>query len=226
LKKINNKTTGEGIATLVISRIFDFIALFFLLFIATILVKDIPANIMAVIWLIAGFTLFLLITLILLLSTGKKFVQLTQKTAEKLHMENNRGVDYLIRKEFETVESLDKIQMKKSMPSLLASSLLIWLVSYFLVYIIMAGLNFQISLLFVILGGTFIVLTSILPIQGIAGFGTTETVWTLVFVPLGLSINQAIISGFCFHIIMILYFSVLGIYGAIKIKAWKNISGI
>jgi uncharacterized protein (TIRG00374 family) len=226
LKKINNKTTGDGIATLVVSRIFDFVALIFLFFIATILVKDIPVNIMAVLWIIAGFTFFLLIILILLLTTGKKFVLLTQKTAQKLHIENNRGVNFLIRKEFETVESLDKIQMKKSMPTLVASSLLIWLLSYFLVYIIMAGLNFQISLLFVVLGGTFIVLTSILPIQGIAGFGTTETVWTLVFVPLGLSINQAIISGFCFHIIMILYFSVLGIYGAIKIKAWKNLAGI
>lgn len=181
---------------------------------------------MAVLWIIAGFTLFLLIILIVLLTTGKKFVLLTQKTAETLQIEKNRGVNYLIRKEFETVESLDKIQMKKSMPTLIVSSLLIWLFNYFLVYIIMAGLNFQISLLFVVLGGTFIVLTSILPIQGIAGFGTTEAVWTLVFVPLGLSINQAIISGFCFHIIMILYFSVLGIYGAIKIKAWKNLSGI
>jgi len=226
LKKINNKTTGDGIATLVVSRIFDFIALIFLFFIATILVKDIPAFIMAVLWIIAGFTLFLLIILIVLLTTGKKFVLLTQKTAETLQIEKNRGVNYLIRKEFETVESLDKIQMKKSMPTLIVSSLLIWLVNYFLVYIIMVGLNFQISLLFVVLGGTFIVLTSILPIQGIAGFGTTEAVWTLVFVPLGLSINQAIISGFCFHIIMILYFSVLGIYGAIKIKAWKNLSGI
>jgi uncharacterized protein (TIRG00374 family) len=226
LKKINNKTTGEGIATLVVSRIFDFIALIFLFFIATVMVKDIPTNIIAVLWIIAGFTLFLVIILVLLLTTGKKFVILIQKTAEKLHIENNRGVNYLVRKGFETVESLDKIRMKKSMPALMASSLLIWGVNYFLVYLLMAGLNFQISLLFVVLGGTFIVLTSILPIQGIAGFGTTETVWTLVFVPLGLSVDQAIISGFCFHIIMILYFSVLGIYGAIKIKAWKNLSGI
>jgi hypothetical protein len=226
LKKIKNKTTGEGIASLVVSRIFDFIALIILFFIATVLVEAIPSNIMAVLSIIAVFTLFLLVILVLLLTTGKKFVIIAQSTAEKVHMGNNRGVNYLIRKGFETVESLDKIQMRKSMPALMASSLLIWGANYFLVYLLMAGLNFQISLVFVVLGGTFIVLTSILPIQGIAGFGTTETIWTLVFVPLGLSVDQAIISGFCFHIIMILYFSLLGIYGAIKIKAWKNLSGI
>jgi uncharacterized protein (TIRG00374 family) len=226
LKKNNNKTTGDGIATLVVSRIFDFIALIILFFIATVLVKDIPTNIMAVLWIISVFTLFLLIILVLLLTTGKKFVIIAQKTAERMHIENNPGVNYLIRKGFETVESLDKIQMKKSMPALMVSSLLIWGFSYFVVYLLMIGMNFQISILLVILGGTFIVLTSILPIQGIAGFGTTETVWTLVFVPLGLSIDQAIISGFCFHIIMILYFSILGIYGVIKMKMWKNFSGI
>jgi len=85
----------------------------------------------------------------------------------------------------------------------------------------MMGMNFQLSIFIVILGGTFILLTTVLPIQGVAGFGTTETIWTLVFVPLGLSVDQAIVSGFCYHIVIILYFAILGIYGWITIQV-KN----
>jgi len=218
LKRINNKTTGEGIATLVVARIFDLIALIILFFIATFLIIAIPKIILDALWIIAIFAFFLLIILVLILTRGEKFVTGVQNVVRKLHCENNRGVNYLIRKGFETVESLDKIQMKKSFAALIASSLLIWGFNYFIVYLLMIGMNFQISILLVILGGTFILLTTVLPIQGIAGFGTTETIWTLVFVPLGLSLDQAIISGFCYHIVIILYFMILGIYGWIAVR--------
>jgi len=218
LKRINNKTTGDGVATLVVARIIDFIALIILFFIAIILIKDIPRIILDALWIIAFFAIFLLIVLIILLTRGKKFVIYVQKTAEKLHGEKNPWVVYFLRKGYETVESLDKIQIKKDIAVLIASSLLIWGFNYFVVYLLMRGMNFQLSILLVILGGTFILLTTVLPIQGIAGFGTTETIWTLVFVPLGLSLDQAIISGFCYHIIIIIYFSILGSYGWIAIQ--------
>jgi len=218
LKKINNKTTGDGVATLVVARIFDFIALIVLFIIAIVLIVDIPKIILDTLWIIAIFAIFLLLVLGILLTRGKKFVLLVQKTAEKFHCEDNPWFDYLIIKGFETVESLDKIQMKKSVVSLIASSLLIWGFNYFIVYLLMTGMNFQISMLTVILGSTFILLATVLPIQGLAGFGTTETIWTLVFVPLGLPLDQAIISGFCYHIIIILYFTILGIYGWIEIR--------
>jgi uncharacterized protein (TIRG00374 family) len=218
LKRINNKTTGEGVATLVVARIFDLIALIILFFIATFLIITIPKIILDALWIIAIFAFFLFIILVLILTRGKKFVTGVQNVVRKLHCENNRGVNYLIRKGFETVESLDKIQMKKSFAALIASSLLIWGFNYFIVYLLMVGMNFQISILLVILGGTFILLTTVLPIQGIAGFGTTETIWTLVFVPLGLSLDQAIISGFCYHIVIILYFTILGLYGWVAIR--------
>lgn len=218
LKKINNKTIGDGVATLVVARIFDFIALIILFFISIVLIKNIPAIIMNALWIIAIFAIFLLMVLVILLTQGKKFVIHVQKTAESLHCENNYWVNYLIRKGFEITESLDKIQMKKCIAGLITSSLLVWGFNYFVVYLIMMAMNFQISILLVILGGTFILLTTVLPIQGIAGFGTTEAIWTLVFIPLGLSLDQAIISGFCYHIVIILYFTILGIYGWITIR--------
>lgn len=213
LKKMNNKTTGDGIATLVVARIFDFIALIFLFFLAVVLVTEIPEIIGKALWIIAGFACFLLLVLVLLLTKGKKFVTGVQKAVRKLHGENNTQVRYLIRKGSETAESLDRLPVKKNIRSVLLLSLLIWAVNYLVVYLLMWGMNFPISILLVILGGTFILLTTVLPIQGIAGFGTTETIWTVVFVPLGLSLEQAIISGFCYHIVIILYFTILGLYG-------------
>jgi uncharacterized protein (TIRG00374 family) len=223
LKKMNNKTIGDGVATLVVARIFDFIALIILFFIAVVVIIAIPKIIMDALWIIAFFAIFLLIVLVLLLTKGKKFVTGVQKTAERLHWEKNPVIHYLIRKGFETVDSLDKIQMKKSIGPLITSSLLIWGFNYVVIYLLMMGMNFQISILLVVLGGTFILLTTVLPIQGIAGFGTTETIWTLVFVPLGLSLDQAIISGFCYHIVIILYFTILGLYGWITTRGKINL---
>jgi len=121
LKKINNKTVGDGIATLVVSRIFDFIALIILFFFAIVLITDIPKIIMDALWIIAFFGIFLLIVLVILLTRGKKFVIQIQKTAERLHCEHNPGVHFFIRKGFETIESLDRIQIKESISALMIS---------------------------------------------------------------------------------------------------------
>jgi len=220
LKKMINRTTGDGLATLIVARIFDFIALAILFFIAVLLVNDIPAIIKNILWLIVLLTIALLIFLIVLLYTGRKFIIYLQKNAERFHVEKIHIINYLLQKGFETSDSLDKIEIKKQVSFLLINSLFIWVLNYLMVYIIIAGMNFQVPFLIIILGGTFILLTTILPIQGIVGFGTTETIWTLVFIPLGFSTDQAIISGFCYHIVIILYFIILGIYGWIVIRMY------
>ena len=219
LKKMNNRTTGEGLATLVVARIFDFFGLAILFFMAILMINDIPGIIRNALWLIALFTIVLLIILVVLLYTGRTFVTSLKKTAERFHAEKNRLVNYTLRKSFDTVDSLEKIQIKKQGSFLLVLSIFIWGLNYLMVYLIITGMNLQLPFLIIILGGTFILLTTVLPVQGIGGFGTTETIWTLVFVPLGVSLDAAIISAFCYHIISIVFYGAIGIYGYIKLKS-------
>jgi uncharacterized protein (TIRG00374 family) len=218
LKKVNNRTTGEGLATLVVARIFDCIALAVLFFTAIFLVRNVPVVILHSLWIICSCITIFIVLLVLLLWYGRPFIMKVEKFMKFLHIDQKHAVRYLLKKGDETVESLDQIHMHHIMVYTVASSFLIWGLNYGMVYLILEGLGFHLPLQYVILGGTFILLTTILPIQGIGGFGTTEMVWTLVFVPLGLSLNDAIISGFCYHIILIFYFVILGIYGWIKLK--------
>jgi uncharacterized protein (TIRG00374 family) len=222
LKRTNHRTTGEGVATLVVSRIFDFISLSALFFLSVILIKDIPKFIINGLSVITFFAIALLIILIILLFTGRKVISSFQKTLCVFHFEKNRIASYLTKKGFETVDSLEQIRIKKYFLILLLISILIWGLNYLLLYLLIQAMNFQLSFLIVILGGAFILLTTVLPIQGIGGFGTTEAVWTIVFVPLGMTIEAAITSGFCFHIISIIFYLILGGYGIIKLNLLRN----
>ena len=221
LKKINKRTTGEGVATLIVARIFDFISLSALFFLGVILVNDIPGFIKNALWIIIFFVIFLSVILVTLLFAGRKFVVSIQRTLEKFHFQNNRIALYIGKKGFETVDSLEKIKIKKNVFILMIISTLIWGFNYLLLFLLISAMNFQISYLIVILGGSFILLTSVLPIQGLGGFGTTEAVWTLIFVPLGMPLEEAIISGFCFHIISIVFYLLLGGYGIVKLKIFR-----
>ena len=82
LKKVPNRTTGEGLATLVVARIFDFIALAILFFAAVILIKNIPIFIQNALWIIAIFTIALLAILFTLLWRGRTFVVSLQKIVD------------------------------------------------------------------------------------------------------------------------------------------------
>jgi len=218
LKKINTRTTGEGVATLIVSRIFDAIALAIFFFCAILLIRDIPTVILDTIWLVAIGIIIFIIFLVLLLWYGRKFLFWIHKAITFLHIEQKHWVKYLMKKGDETVESLDQINILHNQIYCLVSSLLIWGFNCGMIYFLLAGMGFDLSYLSIIIGATFILLTTILPIQGIAGFGTTELIWTLVFVSLGLSKNAAIVSGFSYHILVILFFMILGIYGWLKIR--------
>lgn len=73
------------------------------------------------------------------------------------------------------------------------------------------GINIGIwELSFALLFG---VLFSLIPIHGPAGFGTVEGPWVLTLSILNVPREDAITSGFGLHIIIIMYCTILGIYG-------------
>ncbi len=55
LKKLHNITTGEGFATLLVARVFDFFAISLLFFISALMIQDLPDIIMKMVWIITFF---------------------------------------------------------------------------------------------------------------------------------------------------------------------------
>jgi hypothetical protein len=64
----------------------------------------------------------------------------------------------------------------------------------------------------------FGVLFSLVPIHGPAGFGTVEAPWVLALLVLNVSKQDAITSGFGLHIVIIIYCTILGLYGALNLR--------
>jgi uncharacterized membrane protein YbhN (UPF0104 family) len=96
-----------------------------------------------------------------------------------------------------------------------------WLSLYLFNYILIKTLNIDLDFPTVIFSTSFAVFTTVLPIQGIGGFGTLEGGWSAGLIAAGLKSEVAICSAFIFHMVMIMYFLVLGLLGFFGMKLKK-----
>lgn len=224
LKKIHHKKMGEGIATLFVARVFDFITISLLFIGSTFVIQNLPELIMKLVWVIALFLGTITIFLIALLYSGDSFFKSVGRFCERFHWDKRYFVDYLLRKGEETVECFEKIKTsgKVIVIALILNSFGIWLSLYSLNYILVSAMNINLSYCSVVFASTFAVFTTVLPIQGIGGFGTLESGWTVGFIAVGVTKEVAISSGFGYHIILLIFFLILGCYGTVMIK-FKNI---
>ena len=218
LKKLHNKKTGEGIATLFVARVFDFITISLLFIGSAFMLRDLPEISMKLVWVIALFLGTISIFLIALLYFGKSFFKSVGRFCERFHWAKRYFVDYLLRKGEETVECSEKIKTsgKVIVIALILNSFGIWLSVYSLNYILVSAMNINLSYCSIVFASTFAVFTTFLPIQGIGGFGTLESGWTVGFIAVGVTKEVAISSGFGYHIILWLYFLILGCWGLLR----------
>jgi uncharacterized protein (TIRG00374 family) len=219
LKKLHNKKTGEGIATLFVARVFDFITISLLFLVSVFMMHDLPEMVIKTVWAIALFLSSITIFLIALLYFGNTFLNLVKRFFERFNWDKKYFADFLLRKGEETVDSFEKISAngKNTIIDLILTSLGIWLFLYSLNYIFVRGMDINLSYFEVIFASSFAVFTTILPIQGIGGFGTLETGWAVGFIAVGVTKEVAISSGFGYHIILWIYFLILGCWGLLRI---------
>lgn len=71
----------------------------------------------------------------------------------------------------------------------------------------------------------FGVLFSLVPIHGLAGFGTIEAPWVLALIILNVPQDEAIASGFGLHIITIIYCMIIGLYGMLSLRFMPSLEG-
>ena len=184
------------------------------------MIQDLPEMIMKMVWVIALFLVLIVIFLITLLYFGESFLNLLRRLFRRFNFEKKYLGDYLLRKGEETVDSFEKIRTKGkgTVITLIVISFGIWLPLYSINYILITAININLYFFAVLLGSTFALFTTILPIQGIGGFGTYEGGWTVGFIAVGLTKEVAITSGFIMHIVGIVYFLILGVYGVLKLS--------
>lgn len=221
LKRIHARSVGEGIATLVVARVFDSIAIIFLLFAAGFFVQEISRGISDILWIMYIFPLFLMILLIVLVPFGRRVMWVIEQILKHCRLSTTNFGGYILRRGYETIDSFERIEIRKNVIPISIVSISTGLVNFGALYLILLGMGITLPIQNVIFGATFILLASVLPIHGIAGFGTTEAIWTVVYIPLGMTLNDAIISGFGYHILILLFTLILGLSGSLVLK-WKS----
>lgn len=211
LKKHHDRSTEEGAATLIEARIFDMIAVSMLFFLSAAISRQLPTPIIGAMWAIALLAAFLL-ALMVLMPKSNIFVGALRTAAVIMNLDK-KPLFYLLVEKMDNIAKIFACMNWDKFFWCILISVGCWISSYSVMYILVAAMGIDFPFGTVLLASTFSLLTTILPIQGLGGFGTIEGGWTIGFMLFGISRELAISSGFSMHIIIILYYLILGAIG-------------
>jgi hypothetical protein len=216
----HGRTIGEGLATLVIARIFDVItiaALFLVSF--TLGMHSITAEPGFVFWVILVLGIFILL-LFFFLHTSRPFLDAGKRLCSMAGIGTTRVVTVILQKGEETVAALEMARTSRqySFITIFLLSLGVWGCLYAFVTLMVIAMGIQAGLSAIVFACTFAFMTAVLPVQGIGNFGTFEAGWTLGFLSIGVPPELAVSTGFGFHIINVIFNGILGLMGMILLR--------
>lgn len=216
-KKLHEIPVGEGVASLMVARVFDLITISSFFFISIIFIRDLPDLGSKIIGLIIVLLAFVLLLFLALLFFGERFIDTIRRVANGINVLRFSFVQYLLRKGDETVQSFKLMKSKKLFGYVFVTSIAVWCSQYSMLCVLANAMGIALTLWCMIFAITFVFFTTILPIQTIGGFGIIESGWAFGFMVMGVSKNEAIASGFSIHIIMLIFALVIGVLGFINI---------
>ena len=226
IKRRHDIPTGEGIASLMVARMFDFITISLFFFVAAVNIKDLPEIIGKIIWIIAGFMVLLVLLIVWFVYFGNNFIGAIKRIVSILNIEHFNAIQYLLRKGEETAQSFETIKSKRVVVWTIAISIGIWLAMYLFFYLLIYAFGMDLTLFEIIIIASFGVLLPLLPFYGMGGFGTTEATFAVLMISFGVMKELAICTSFGLHIISLVYTLVLGGCGAwalnFKIKIFRR----
>lgn len=220
LNKRLNFTFEVATSSFIVAVIFDFITLSPFL-VLSILAVGVYATALPLFTLILVSLLFFVLICLLLWKITQilsVFVTIYRSILKFFKMQNRKWAHGTSEKMQSTIDQLSRIKQRKIYWPLFFISFFIRLAKYgglfFLLFSLLRSHGFTVhNLNFckTILGTTGGEFTSVLPIKGIAGFGTWESAWALTFRLMDFEPRLAIISGIGVHLITNLFEYTLGI---------------
>lgn len=223
VNKYHDVKIGEGIATLLIARIFDIISISFLFLISfAIVVHSLAANTILVYWVILVLGFFIVL-LFLFLDRSRSFLKAGLRFCSYAGIEKTQPVNFVLHKGEETVLALENARTTKeySFNTIFLLSLGVWGCMYAFTALIVIAMNIHAGLFAIFFACTFAFMTAILPVQGIGNFGTFEAGWTIGFLSIGVPTELAVSAGFSFHIINAIFNGILGLTGMVLLHFMK-----
>lgn len=225
LKKIHKRNVGEGIATLVVARVFDFLLIVGIFLSASILLQFyiIKNGMFYVIF--AVIILLICVSLLICLMKADKIktTELFEKMLDDDNLNETTLNNHILSKIKEIINSFALIGDAGLLIyfKIFITTLSLWGSLYLFYFCLAIGMNLEIHFIPAVFASSFAVFSTILPIQGIGGFGTVEGGWAIGFILIGLPETVAVASGFGFHIIVLVYTIIFGICGLFSQRSFS-----
>lgn len=218
INKKHGIAVGDGIVTLLVARVFDFIVISMTFLLSALLLPELPQLTDHAIRILSGLLILLVILLVILIYKGESLVFGIKTIIIKLKLNNLGLLMFLVRKGNDVVESFSKVRSSRIIIYSFILSILIWSLNYSVTYILVNAMKVNMSFWGLLLGITSIMFLNLFPVPSLLGLGTNESVWTIVFMALGMTKDLAITSGFSYHILIIIYYMLLGFYGLLDTR--------
>jgi uncharacterized protein (TIRG00374 family) len=212
----------KGGSILLISRIFDMISIAIILLFSVFFAKSLPLFFTKLSWVISIGLIFCIVLLLFFIYFDRFVLSFITKIFSLFRIRESKMAHWVIDKSKEVLESFKMLKSKKYFFEQLFYSLFIWSVRFILFYLITISLGIVIGFWVCIIGLILPILSAFLPIQGFGGFGTIEGTWVVSFMLLGIAKEAAILSGFAFHIVFLIFTILAGLFGAIVLFLSKN----
>ncbi len=205
LNKISGLNATEGLASLIVSRVYDLFIILMILLAVSIGVQgpfrlNTPLAFFLVIFL-AGLFIF---GLSYVSGFLKYFSGLLRRISNWTGPKNARFILWIQKKMDETAEDFYAIKSRKTYFPVSLTSLASWAMVFCTFYAYMKSFGVDIPLAKMLFGSTVGVVANALPISGIGNWGTLEAGWAVGFLMVGLSREKAIATGFGVHIIILI----------------------
>jgi uncharacterized protein (TIRG00374 family) len=224
LKKISAMNVTEGLASLIVSRVYDFFIILMILLFVSIgfkgLFKVNPFLIILLVALLIGFIIFALSSMSSFL---RCFSNVLGRISHGIGSRNIRFFLWMQEKMNEMAEDFYAIKARKTYFPVSVTSLASWIMIFCTFYAYMKGFGIDIPFTKMIFGSTVGVIANALPISGIGNWGTLEAGWAAGFLMVGLSKEKAIATGFGVHIIIFIVCALISFFCWVTFKRQKNL---
>ncbi len=213
-----NKKAGvrgtKSLAVLIIARVFDLAVLSGFLMLSLLFLEGafIPKGL---VFGLGAITLGAFIALLAMLFLKEKFLLLTEKIFSIMHLQRSAFFQKVKDHIIDTIHGFEVIRGKREAGATFLLTLAAWVPSFLLFFLLVQALGLRLGFWQVVFFNVFQIFLPMIPVYGIGGFGTTEGYLTVMLILFGIGKDQAILSSFVLHIIILGFTVLVGAIGLI-----------
>jgi uncharacterized protein (TIRG00374 family) len=223
LNKTNGMSMTEGMASLIASRVYDFFIILIIFLFASIGFQEFFQISLFFIILLSAFLIGLTLLVFFYMSALLKlFSNFMGRVSQWVGSKNSKPFQWVQSKIHEIAEDFYAIKARKTYISVTVTSLVSWIMVFWVFYAFLRGFGIEISFLKVVFGSTIAIIANALPVSGIGNWGTLEAGWAAGFLIVGFSKEKAIATGFGVHIAAFVICAIMGLICWLTLKLHRQ----